>query len=104
MNQQTAQENNRTTTLRKGASQRTSSTQKGTVRGKTKTKKQIAISLLKRAQGASLKDLEKQLDWQPHSIRGLISGTLRKLEGFDLITKKSKSGQLRYRLIAKEGI
>ena len=35
------------------------------------------LTLMKRSQGASLTDLEKETGWQPHSIRAVISG-LRK--------------------------
>ncbi len=65
------------------------------------SKKQIAIALLRRAQGASRAELEAKLGWQPHSIRGFLSGTARKLEEFDLIAQQTKSGQRRYRLVAK---
>jgi len=60
------------------------------------TKKQTAIQLLRRSQGASLNEMEERLSWQPHSVRGFISGTLRKLDGFELV---SQSGEHRYRLI-----
>jgi len=64
-----------------------------------KTKKQTAIQLLRRVRGASLAELEKRLAWQPHSVRGFLSGTARKLDGFDLVSQTSKSGKRRYRLI-----
>ncbi len=69
---------------------------------KPKTKKQTAIQLLRRAQGASLPELEKRLSWQPHSVRGFLSATARKLDGFELVSQKTATGQRRYRLVAKE--
>lgn len=33
------------------------------------------LELLKRSSGASLKELMKATGWQPHSVRGLLSGT-----------------------------
>jgi hypothetical protein len=70
-------------------------------KAKPKTKKHVAIALLRRAQGASCLELEKRLGWQAHSIRGFLSGTARKLKGFELTTSKSESGQRRYRLVAR---
>jgi Protein of unknown function (DUF3489)/Homeodomain-like domain len=36
------------------------------------------IALLRRAEGATIAELTKATDWQPHSLRGFISGTLGK--------------------------
>ena len=69
---------------------------------KAKTKKQTAIQLLRRANGASLNELEKRLSWQPHTVRGFLSSTIRKLEEFDLTSQLTKTGIRRYRLITKE--
>lgn len=63
------------------------------------TKKQIAIRLLRRAQGASLAELQRRLSWQPHSVRGFLSATARKLDGFELVSQTNKAGTRRYRLI-----
>ena len=63
------------------------------------TKKQTAITMLQRVNGATCTELEKRLGWQPHSIRGFLSSTVRKLPGFQLTVKQTKAGQRRYRLI-----
>jgi hypothetical protein len=36
------------------------------------------LELLKRKDGDTLKDLMKATDWQAHSVRGFLSGTIRK--------------------------
>ena len=45
------------------------------------TKKAAILSLLKRPKGATLKELMKVSQWQAHSIRGFLSGSLRKQMG-----------------------
>lgn len=66
-----------------------------------KTKKQICIDLLKRPKGASLKELQKATGWQPHSVRGFLSGTIRKLEGITLATNAEDGGARRYSIETK---
>ena len=42
--------------------------------------------------------------WQPHTVRGVISGVLRKKLRLNVICEKSvESGQGRYRIVAPEG-
>jgi hypothetical protein len=64
-----------------------------------KTKRETCIALLKRPKGASLTDLQKATGWQAHSVRGFLSGTIRKLEGVRLISE-IKSGSRCYRIEA----
>ena len=39
------------------------------------------LNLLKRPEGASMKELLKATGWQPHTVRGFVSGTLIKKLG-----------------------
>ncbi len=65
-----------------------------------KTKKQTCIEMLKRPKGASLAQLRKATGWQPHSVRGFLSGTVRKLEGVTLLSDATDGGERRYRIEA----
>ena len=42
------------------------------------TKQAVLIDLLRRKNGATIDEIVEAIGWQPHSIRGAISGTLRK--------------------------
>ena len=66
----------------------------------TKTKKETCIALLKRVKGASLAELHKVTGWQAHSVRGFLSGTVKKLMGENLISAQTEGGERRYRIDA----
>ena len=63
-------------------------------RGGSKTA--IVLELLKRPDGATAKELIKATGWQPHSVRGFISGTLRKKMGLDVTSVKAEDGERSY--------
>ena len=63
-----------------------------------KTKKQTCIDMLKRPKGASLAELQKATGWQPHSVRGFLSGTVKKMPGVALVTDIDDVGGRRYRI------
>ena len=63
-------------------------------RSGSKTAKVLA--LLKRPQGAALKELIKATGWQPHSIRGFLSGKVVKKMGLKISSIKTESGERRY--------
>ena len=62
-----------------------------------RTKQQRMIVLLKRLTGATLDNLAAATDWQRHTIRGAISGTLRKRLGLAVTSVQSKQGT-RYKI------
>ena len=61
-----------------------------------KTKKETCIARLERPEGASLAELQKATGWQPHSVRGFLSGTVKKLEGVRLNSEVTDEGERRY--------
>ena len=58
----------------------------------------IIIRLLSRRSGASIEDLATATGWQAHSVRGFLSGTIRKRMGFNLLSEADSAGKRRYRL------
>ncbi len=44
----------------------------------------LLIDLLKRKNGATIAEAVSALGWQPHSVRGAISGTLKKKLGLNV--------------------
>jgi hypothetical protein len=66
----------------------------GTARDGSKAAK--ILDLLKRADGATLKDLMKATGWQPHSVRGFLSGTIRKKLGLNVVSTKADDGDRTY--------
>jgi len=65
------------------------------------SKTEAILDLLKRPGGVSLKDLVKATGWQPHSVRGFLSGTIGKKLGTPVESFKSGEGDRSYRLSAK---
>jgi hypothetical protein len=58
------------------------------------------LDLLKRPEGATLKGLMKATDWQAHSVRGFISGTLGKKMGLKVTSAKGDDGERTYSIKA----
>jgi len=54
------------------------------------------LDLLKRPEGATLKGLMKATDWQAHSVRGFLSGTIRKKLGLNVVSTKADDGERSY--------
>jgi len=62
------------------------------------TKTAALIALIKRKEGATIADLTKATKWQPHSVRGAISGTLKKNLGLDVTSEKIEGRGRVYRI------
>jgi hypothetical protein len=54
------------------------------------------LGLLRRVGGATTAELLKHTGWKSHSLRGFISGTVRKKMGFSVSSTKSESGDRTY--------
>ncbi len=64
------------------------------------TKQALLIDLLKRKNGATIEKIVAATGWQPHSVRGAISGTLKKKLGLMVTSQKPGDGPRRYRIVA----
>ena len=58
------------------------------------------LELLKRPGGASAEQLLKATGWQPHSLRGFLSGTVGKKMGLTVTSTKGEDGERNYSLKA----
>jgi hypothetical protein len=54
------------------------------------------LELLKRPGGVTAKELMKVTGWQPHSVRGFLSGTVSKKMGLALTSTKNEDGERNY--------
>ena len=61
---------------------------------KHQTKQVQLLALLRRPQGVTIDQAAKALAWQPHSVRGVISGVLKKRLGLTVTSVKSEAGRL----------
>lgn len=69
---------------------------------KTGTKQALLIDLLKRKTGATIDEAVEATGWQAHSVRGAISGTLKKKLGLN-VTSEETEGRGRVYRIAGQG-
>jgi len=54
------------------------------------------LELLKRPDGVTAKELIKLTDWQAHSVRGFLSGTIGKKMGLTITSTKGEDGERTY--------
>jgi hypothetical protein len=66
------------------------------------SKTDAILDLLKQPDGASIADIIKATDWQPHSVRAFLSATIAKRLGHAVISEKPTSGDRRYRIAEPE--
>jgi hypothetical protein len=64
------------------------------------SKKAEILALLRRKGGATLQELMSATDWQAHSVRGFLSGTLRKKMGLTVESAKRQDGERVYSIVS----
>ena len=62
----------------------------------TGSKTQACLALLKESAGTTIAELQRATGWQPHSVRGFLSGTIKKTPNLELSSVKSPDGVRRY--------
>ena len=54
------------------------------------------VEMLQRNGGATLAEMQKASDWQAHSVRGFLSGVVRKKMGLTVVSVKPEGGERTY--------
>jgi hypothetical protein len=68
---------------------------------KKESKQAAVIAMLRRANGASIDEMMAATDWQAHSVRGFMSGALKRRLGLEVVSEKDKkTGERRYHIAA----
>jgi hypothetical protein len=62
------------------------------------TKQERVLTLLSQPDGASIEEMMQATDWQQHSVRGFLAGTVKRKLGFPLTSSKPNDGVRRYRV------
>lgn len=63
------------------------------------TKQATLIAMLQRPSGATVNQVMQSTGWQAHTIRGAISGAIKKKLGINVVSEKSASGERAYRIV-----
>jgi hypothetical protein len=67
---------------------------------KAKSKLEQLETMLRRPDGATVEQISKVLHWQTHSVRGAMSGALKKKQGLTITSEKTQDGRRIYRIAA----
>jgi Protein of unknown function (DUF3489) len=67
------------------------------------TKQERVLTLLSRPEGASIEEIMQATDWQQHSVRGFLAGTVKKKFGFPLTSSRANDDVRRYRIETRRG-
>ena len=69
----------------------------------TTSKSEQIIALLNRTNGASIAELAKAIGWQEHSVRGFLSGTLKKKLDLEVVSTREGERARRYQITSRVG-
>ncbi|MGD9509705.1 MAG: DUF3489 domain-containing protein [Geminicoccaceae bacterium] len=69
-----------------------------TPRSREGTKEAMLIAMLRRPEGATIAQVIEATGWQPHTVRGAISGALKKKRGLEVTSDKNEAGERAYKI------
>lgn len=85
---------------RRTKSRQASSAKVASPRASTRDSKQSRlIAMLRAASGATIAQMIALTGWQAHTIRGAISGALRKKLGLNVVSERPNDSERRYRIV-----
>jgi Protein of unknown function (DUF3489) len=67
------------------------------------TKHDRVLELLSQRNGASIEEMIQATEWQQHSVRGFLAGTVKKKMGLALTSSKAEGDVRRYRIATRRG-
>lgn len=67
------------------------------------TKHDRVLTLLSQRNGTTIPEMMEATEWQQHSVRGFLAGTVKKKLGFTLTSSKSEGELRRYKIDSKRG-
>lgn len=85
-------------TTSKTAAGETTTHKRARAGAKGNTKLCQLAAMLRRPEGAAIRQLAKALGWQTHSIRGAMSGFLKKKQGLKITSSKVEGSERVYRI------
>jgi hypothetical protein len=62
------------------------------------TKLAAMVEAMRSPGGATIAQMMASTGWQAHTVRGAISGMVRKRLGYEVVTEKAADGQRAYRI------
>ena len=71
--------------------------------GERVTKQERMLTLLSRPEGATIAEMMEATQWQQHSVRGFLAGTVKRKLGFPLTSSKAAGDVRRYRVKTRRG-
>jgi hypothetical protein len=71
--------------------------------GERVTKQGRMLTLLSQPEGASIQQMMQATNWQQHSVRGFLAGTVKGKLGFSLKSEKPDDGVRRYHIETRRG-
>ncbi|MBX9945095.1 MAG: DUF3489 domain-containing protein [Reyranella sp.] len=96
MSKNAARTSKKATRTKGAAKPKAAATKASTPRAESKQAQ--LIGMLKKPDGATIAEIAKALDWQPHTVRGAIAGALKKKLGLDVQSDKANDRGRVYRL------
>ena len=66
----------------------------------SRSKQDVVIRMLRRQSGVTIEEIVAKTRWQPHSVRGFFSGSVKKKLKLPLVSELGKDGVRRYQIAA----